>query len=49
MSDDAPETPVDNSATLCTSLVVMTTVMLIGACFVVLSILATQYQRGMLA
>lgn len=49
MSDDAPETPVDNAASMCGWLIVMTTLMLVGAIYVVLNILATHYQRGMLA
>lgn len=49
MSDEASETPVDNSAVMCGWLIVMTSVMLLGAIFAVLTILKDHYSRGLLA
>lgn len=47
MSDDAPETqPVDNAASLCGALIIMTSVFLIAAIVVLNMISKTHYGKG---
>lgn len=49
MSDETTETPPDHASILCNWIVVITGLALIGAVFILLTILRDQYQRGMLA